>query len=161
MKHHHRGLTQVIKYRGGLFKKQWQVVLNACSRHAIAHVFVDAAAGRVAVEQFTPTASEQSPRHLVHGELSTGQQTHLGHRVEAALGIGVKGANRVDLVVEQVHAVGHQRAHGKEVNQAAAHRVLTRTDHLRHMAVARHGQLLFQLGVIQSLLDFEMEGVSR
>ena len=161
MKHHHRGLTQVIKYRGGLFKKQRQVVLNACSRHAIAHVFVNAAAGGVAVEQFAPTASEQSPRSLVHRELSTGQQTHLGHGVEAALGIGVEGANRIDLVIKQINPVGHQRSHGKEVNQAATHRVLTRTDHLRHMAVARHGQLLFQLGVIQPLLDFEMEGVCR
>ena len=161
MQHHHRGLTQVIKYRGGLFKKQRQVVLNACSRHAIAHVFVNAAAGGVAVEQFAPTASEQSPRSLVHRELSTGQQTHLGHRVETTLGIGVEGANRIDLDVEQVHAVGNQRSHGKEVNQAATHCVFTGADHLRHMAVARHGQLLFQLGVIQPLLDFEVEGVSR
>ena len=77
------------------------------------------------------------------------------------MGIGVKGANRINLVIKQINPVGHQRAHGKEVNQATAHRVFTGADHLRHMAVASHGQLLFQLGVIQLLLDFEVEGVSR
>ncbi len=54
-----------------------------------------------------PAARNAARARLVHRELAAGQQAHLGHRVEAALGVGVEGADRVDLVVEQVDAVGH------------------------------------------------------
>ena len=148
MQHHHRLFTQVVKDGGGFFKKQWQVVLDACCGHAIAHVFVNAASGGVAIQEFTPAAAKQRTRGLIHGELSTRQQTHLGHGVEAALGVGVKGAYGVDFIVKQIHPVWHQGTHGEQVDQAPAHRVFARADHLRHMAVTRHGQLLFQLSIV-------------
>ena len=75
--------------------------------------------------------------------------------------VGVKSADGIDFVVEQVHTVGHQRAHGEQIDQAATHGVLARAHHLRHMAVTGHGELLLELGIIQLLLDFEMKGVGR
>ena len=70
----HQGLrSQVVKHGRGVVKKQGQVVLNARGGHAIAHVFVDAAFGRVALEQFAPAAAKFGARRLVHGELATGQ----------------------------------------------------------------------------------------
>ena len=108
MQHHHRGFTQVVKDGRGLFKKQWQVVLDTRSCHAIAHVLVNTASGGVAFQEFTPTAAKQRTRGFIHGELSTRQQTHLGHGVEAALGVGVKGADGVDFVVKQIYPVRHQ-----------------------------------------------------
>jgi len=57
------------------------------------------------------------------------------------LAVGVEGADAVDLIVKQIHAVGHQRAHGEEVDQATAHRVFARAHHLGHMLVARQREL--------------------
>jgi hypothetical protein len=101
-----------------------------------------------------------APRGLVHREFAAGQQAHLGHRVQAALAVGVEGADAVDLVVEQVHPVGHQRAHGEQVDQAAAHRVFAGADHLGHVVVAGQRELRLQLGLVELLLDLELEGVA-
>ena len=157
----HQGLrSQVVKHGRGVVKKQGQVVLNARGGHAIAHVFVDAAFGRVALEQFAPAAAKFGARRLVHGELATGQQPHLGHRVQAALAVGVKGADGVDFVVEQIHPVRHQGAHREQVDQATPHRVFAGADHLCHVVVARQRELGAQGGLVKLLLDLEVKGVA-
>ena len=51
------------------------------------------------------------------------------------------------------------RAHGKQVDQATAHRVLARADDLADMLVASQCQLGLQLGLIQPLADLELKGV--
>jgi hypothetical protein len=116
---------------------------------------------RVTLKQFAPAAAELGPGRFVHGELAAWQQSHFGHRVQAALAVRVKGADAVDLVVKQVHPVGHGRAHGKQVDQPAAHRVFTRAHHLRDMAVARQRELGLELGFVQLLFDLEVKGVAR
>ena len=128
---HHQGcFAQVIKHGGGVLEKQREVVLDTRRGNAIAHVFVNAAAGRVAVQKFTPTAAKQGAGCVVHWELAARQQAHFGHGVEAALGVGVEGADRVDFLIEQIHPVGHQGAHREQINQTAAHGVFARTHHL-------------------------------
>jgi hypothetical protein len=112
------------------------------------------------------SSSRQRLRNLaraavVHRELAARQQAHLGHRVQAALAVGVEGADAVDLVVEQVHAVGHGAAHGEQVDQPAAHRVLAGAHHLGDVAVAGQGQLALEPGLVELLLDLEVEGVAR
>ena len=92
------------------------------------------------------------PRVVVHRELASGQQAHLGHGVQAALAVGVEGADRVDLVVEQVDAVGHRRAHGEQVDQAAAHRVFAGAHDLRDVVVAGQRELGLELRLVQLLL---------
>ena len=42
------GLPQIVKHGGGFFKKQRQVILNTCAGQPRAHIFIDAAFGRVA-----------------------------------------------------------------------------------------------------------------
>ena len=97
----HRGVfTQVIKNRSCFIKKQRQVVLNAGGSDARAHVFVNAAFGRVALQQLAPAAAKLGPRGIIHGELAPGQQTHIRNRVKATLAIGVKGADAVNFVVK-------------------------------------------------------------
>ena len=158
---HHGGLrAQVVKHGGGVVKKQGQVVLNAGRGHARAHVFVDAALGRVAFEQLAPAAAKLGARSLVHRKLAPGQQAHLGHRVQAALAVGVEGADAVDLIVKQIHPKGHQRAHGKQINQAAAHRVFAGADHLRHVAVARQRELRLEFALVELLPHLELKGVA-
>ncbi len=159
--HHHGGIgAQVVEHGGRFVEEQRQVVLDAGRGNALAHVLVDAAARGIALQQLAPAVAELGARVLVHGELAAGQQAHLGHGVEAALGVGVEGADGVDLVVEQIHAVGLQRAHGKQVDQAAAHRVLAVADHLGDMLVAGQRQLSLEFGLVQLLAALELEGVA-
>jgi hypothetical protein len=153
-------IAQVVEHRSGLFEEQGQVVLDTGGGHAIAHVLVDPAFGRVAFEQFAPAAAKLGPRRVVHGEFAARQQTHLGYRVQAALAVGVEGADAVDFVVEQIHAIGHQGPHGEQVDQATAHSVFARADDLGHVLVAGQGELAFELGFVELLLDLEMEGVA-
>ena len=112
VQHHGGGIclasAQVVEYRGGFFEKQRQVVLDARRGHAVAHVFVDAAFGRVAFQQFAPAAPESRSGRFVHRELAPGQQPHFGYGVQAALAVGVKGADGVDLVVKQIHPIRHR-----------------------------------------------------
>lgn len=82
------------------------------------------------------------------------------HGVEAALGVGIEGADGVDLVVEQVDAEGHRRAHGEQVDQSAAHCVFAGAHHLRHVGVAGQRELGLELGLLQLLLGLEVEGVA-
>jgi hypothetical protein len=131
-----------------VFKKQGQVVLNTGCGHAIANVFVNAALGRVAFKQFAPAAAKQRSRLIVHGEFAPGQQPDFGHRVQAALAVGVEGSDGVDFVVKQVHPVGHQRPHREQVDQASAHGVFARAYHLGHVLVARQSQLGLKLRLV-------------
>ena len=108
-----------------------------------------------------PACAEGVARVLVHRELAAGQQPHLGHRVQAALAVGIEGADRVDLVAEQVDAVRHGRAHREQIDQPAAHRVLAGRDHLAHVGVAGQRQLRFQRRLVEPLLLLEVEGVGR
>ena len=131
-----------------MFKKQGQVVLNTGCGHAVANVFVNAALGRVAFEQFAPAAAKQRSRLIIHGEFASGQQPDFGHRVQAALAVGVEGSDGVDFVVKQVDPIGHQRPHWKQVNQATAHGVLAWAHHLGHVLVARQSQLGLKLRLV-------------
>ena len=153
--------TQVVKHGGRVIKKQRQIIFNAGRGYPNADVFVDAAAGRVALEQLAPAFAELGPGRIVHRELAPWQQPHFGHRVQAALAVRVKGANAVDFVVPQIHAVGHQAAHGEQVNQAAAHRVFAGADDLAHVVVPGQRELCLEFGLVQLLLDLEFKGVSR
>ena len=98
---------------------------------------------------------------VIHRELAPGQQPHFRHGVEAALRVGVEGADAVDFVVEQIHAVGLQTAHREKINQRTAHGKFTRADHLRNVAVTREHELRFELGLVEPLLRFEFKRISR
>ena len=150
--------TQVVEQRGRLVEEQRQVVLDAARGDALLDVLVDARTGGVAFELFAPARAERGARRLVERKLAAGQQPHLGHRIQAALAVGVEGADRIDLVVVQVDPERHRRAHREQVDQAAAHRVLARRHDLAHVLVAGEHQLRLQPGLVQPLLLLEQEG---
>ena len=153
--------TEIVENRRRLFKKQRQVVLDACGCHAVAHVFVDAALGRIAFQHFAPTAAETRAGVIVHREFASRQKSHFGHRIEAALRVGIEGADRVDLVVEQVDAKRHERTHGKQVDQSTAYRVFARAHDLSDVRVAGEGELCLELRILQLLFGFEVKGIAR
>ena len=99
---------------------------------------------RIAFEELAEARAEARAAFVVERELARRQQAHVAHRVERALGVDVEGADRLDVVAEQVEAVGHGAAHGEEVDQAAAHAELARRHHLRHVRVAGERQLRAQ-----------------
>ncbi len=160
VQHHRRLRADVVEYRGGVFEKEGQVILDAGGGDAVADVLVDAALGRVALEQLAPALAKARAGVVVHRELAARQQAHLGHRVQAALAVRIEGADGVDLVVEQVHPQRHAGAHREQIDQAAAHRVFAGADDLGDMAVSRQCQLGLEPGFLELLLDPEMEGVA-
>ncbi len=159
VQHQLRRGRQVVEEGGRRVEEQGQVVLDATAGDAVADVLVQARACRVAVELFAPARAEGGARGLVERELAAGQQPHLRHRVQAALRVGVEGADGVDLVVEQVDPVGHGRAHGEQVDEPAAHRVFAGRHHLADMLVAGQRQLRLQPGFVEPGLLPEVEGV--
>ena len=144
-----RTLGQVVEQRRRGFKEQRQVILNAGRRDTGADVLVGGAARRVALEHLAPAAAEAVAPGLIQRKLACRQQAHFLDRVEGALGVDVKSADGLDLVVHQVDAVGQGAAHGEQVHQAAAHAEFTRCDDLADMAVGGEGQLLAQGGQFQ------------
>ena len=152
---------QVVEHRGRLVEKQRKVVLDARRGQAVAHVLVDAAFGGIALQQLAPAVAEFGARGLVHRKFAPGQQAHLLHRVQAALAVGIEGADGVDLVIEQIHPVRLAAAHRKQVDQPAAHRVFARAAHLRDVLIARQRELAFERRLIQPLPLLEMKGVAR
>jgi hypothetical protein len=148
---------QVVEDGRRALEEQRQVVLDACGGDAGTEVLVDAALGRVTLELLAPARAEGGPRGVVERELAAGQQAHLGHRVQAALRVGVEGADRIDLVAEQVDAVGHRRAHREQVDQPAPHRVLAWRDHLADVRVAGQHELCLQRRFVELVLVPELE----
>ena len=127
---HGRIGRKVVKQRCRRFEEQWDVVLDAGERDAGADIAVRQRARGIALEHLAKLRPEVVARSLVHRELATGQQLHRRNRIETALRIDIERPDRLDLVVEQIDPVGHDRAHGKQVNQAAAHAELARCGHL-------------------------------
>ncbi len=73
---------------------------------------------------------------------------------QGSLGIHVEQAQAVDFVVKKVETVGLYAAHGVQIKQRAAGRVLAVFHHLIHMAVTRLFQLAAQRITRQALAFF-------
>jgi hypothetical protein len=151
----------VVEDRGRRVEEQRQVVLDAAAGDAVLHVLVQPHPGRVALQAFAPALAEGLAGGLVEREFAAREQAHLGHGVEAALRVRVEGADGVDLVVEQVDAVRHGRAHRKQIDQAAAHGVLARRDDRAHVGVAGQRELRAQRRLVEPRLLAEVEGRGR
>jgi hypothetical protein len=150
---------QVVEQAGGGVEEQRQPVLDAGRGYAIADIPVKGRFRRVAFEALAPSAAERGAGRLVHRELAAGKQPNVVDRIEAALRVGVEGADRIEFVAEQVEPEGQARAHREEVDQAATHAVLAGAHHLRHVLVAGEHQLRAQLVFGELLTLAEEEGV--
>ncbi len=155
-----RRAAEVVEHRRRGVEEERQVVLDAGGGDSGADVLVDPHLGRIALEALAPARAKGVSRRLVHRKLAPGQKAHVGHRVEAPLGVGIEGADRVDLVAEQIDAIRHVRAHREQVDQAAAHRVLARRNDLAHVRVAGERELRLQRRLVEALLGREVERVA-
>ncbi len=98
---------------------------------------------------------------LVERELARRQEPHFLDRVQAALGVDVEGAQGLDVVVEEVDAVGQHAAHGEEVDQPAADGKFARRVDLVDVGVAALFHLLAEGGLVEAPALFEKEGVRQ
>ena len=73
MQHHRSRCSQVVEDGGGVLKEQGQVVLDTGGGDTVAHVLVNAALGRIAFQQFPPSAAKARAGSIVHGEFTPGQ----------------------------------------------------------------------------------------
>ncbi|MNO97438.1 hypothetical protein D3C76_891470 [compost metagenome] len=112
---------QVVEQGRGFFEEQRQVVLDTGGDDAAGQVLEDCTAAEVDVEALAKACLEAGHFFLLHREFACRQQAHRIHLVDRALGLGVEGAQRLDLVIEQVDAVGQLAAHREQVDQRAAH----------------------------------------
>ena len=149
---------QVVEEGGGLVEEQRQVVFDAAGGDAVADVAVQRHARGIAVEALAPATPEGRACCFVQRELAAGQQLDGLDRIQAALGVGVEGAQAVQFVVEEVQPVGQRRAHREQVDEAATHRVFTGAQHLFDMLVTGQRELGLQGGFVQLHALGELEG---
>ena len=127
---------QKIEQGGGLFEEEGEVILQAAGGVALGDLPVDEAALGVPLEGVPEGPAETGDPLLVEGELAGREHSHALHPVAGALGLGVEGADALELVVEQVEPVGPVGPHGVDVQQGAADRVLAVGHHLGDAVVA-------------------------
>ena len=150
---------EVIEQAGGGLKKQRQVILNACRSQAVADILVELAFRSVALETVTEILAEARNTGLVERKFTRRQQTDFLDGINAALGVDVKRADGLDLVVKQVDAIRQRAAHREQIQQAAAHAVFAGRHHLAHGAVTRQRHLSTQRVQIEFLALFQEKGI--
>ncbi len=146
-----RVARQVVGEDGRGIEEQRQVILDASRRDAVAHVLVERGLRRIAFERLAIAAAEAVAAALVDRELARRQEAHVRHRVQRALRVDVEGADRLDVVAEQIDAVGQRAAHREEIDQPAAHAELAWRDHLRDVLVTGEGELAAQRIDVEAL----------
>ena len=149
---------QVIEEGGRLVEEKRQVVFDAAGGHAVADVTVQRHARGIAVKALAPAAPEGRACRFVQRELAAGQQLDGLDRVQAALGVGIEGAQAVQFVIEEVQPVGQRRAHREQVDEAAAHRVFAGAQHLFDMLVTGQRELGLKGSFVQLHALGELEG---
>ena len=152
-------IRQVVEQRCGLFKEQRQVIFDPVRGDAFAYVLVDARPGRVAFEALAETLAEIRLAFFVQRKFARRQQANLRHRIQRALRVHIKGGDGLDLVIEQVDAIGQRAAHRKQVDQPAAHAVFARGEHLLHMSVARQSHLFAQPVQVEPVAALQEKGI--
>jgi hypothetical protein len=94
-------------------QKQRQIVFDPGRKKSLCHIFVEPALGRIAFEFFAEADPKRSACSLVRWEFAGGQEANIIDFVDTALAIDVECAQAVNLVVEQIDAVGQGAAHRK------------------------------------------------
>ena len=141
-------------------KKERQPVLDAGRREPFAHVPVDRAGIGVALEPGPPGGPEPADRLRVEGELPRGKEPNAIGAVERALRLGVEGADRLDLRVEQIDAVRPLGAGREEIEERTPHRELAVLHHLADAPVASEVEPAPGRLEVQPVADGEHEGVA-
>ena len=152
---------QILAQRRGRVEKQRQVVLDAGRHDAVRHVLVQRRLRRIAFEYLAEPPAKARPARFILRKLACRKQPHARYRIDGALSVDVESADRFDLVVEQVDAVGQRASHRKQVDQSAAYAEFTRRDDLRHVLIAGERELRAQSIDVERFALFDEKGERR
>ena len=118
-------VRQVVKQAVQLFKEQRQVILDAGWYQPLAEILIDRAAAVVDLEMLAEAGAKLGQCRFVEGKLLGRQQMDMLDLVDRALGFGIKGPQGFNFIVKQVDAQRQAAAHGVQIQQRAAHGVVT------------------------------------
>ena len=141
---------QVIEQRCGLVKEQWQKIFHPGTGDAVGDILVHRTARGVAFEGIAKAFAKTIAAGFVHRKFACRQQADFSCGIDRALGVDIEGLDGVDDIVHQVDAIGQGTAHGKQIDQSAAHAELARRHDLGDMGVAGQRELRAQRLDVQS-----------
>ena len=146
---------KVVEQRRGFVEEQRQVVLDTRRRDPGGEILIDRAAAEVHIEALTETRAKAGHRLLLQGKFTRRQQADRLDLVYRALVFRIEGAQRLDLVIEQVDAVGQGASHRKQIDQRAAHGELAMLIHRVDATVAGGFQARAHLFDVELLSDIQ------
>ena len=152
-----RGLRQVVEQRRQTLEEQRQVVLDARRGQAALDVLVDRAAALVDIETRMPGITKATDAGRVQRGLATRQYRDRLYPVDRTLGLGIEGAQRLDLVVEQVDPERHALPHRKQVDDGATYGELAVLADGLDRSIAGLGERPAATGQVEALTDRQFQ----
>ena len=143
-----------------MLEEQRQIGLDAGWQIAAADLFVNARAAGVAGEIGAVVGAKLLARSGIGGYFARRQQLYGFNLLGGALGLRIELAYGFDFIVEQVQAVGRRTAHGKQVDQRAAHRIFALGLDLGDRLVTGGDQARGEFGGFQGVAGTDAETAS-
>ena len=158
--HRQAAVGQVVEQGRGALEEQRQVVLDAGRGQPGFQVLIQRTAPGIDIETLAQRGQHAGDAGLVHRHFAAGQHVHRLDLVQRTLAFRIEGTDGVDVLVQQLHPQRLVGAHREHVEQAAAHREVTRVHHLRHVAVAGAFQAALLGFQVQALADLQVEAAT-
>ena len=150
---------QILEQMRGALEEQRQEEFDAAGRDAGAHVAVNRLLRQIAGEAQAVAAAELAHGIGIQRRLARRQQLDAVQLVQGALRVRIEAPDAVDIAVQHVDSIGRVRAHGKHIDQRAAHREFAVRDDLRDGGISGQRQLRAQCLQIERLADMDLERV--
>ena len=151
--------AKIIKQAAGLLVKQRQIIFDPGRGQALTDIAVNRALSGVAREPRAPVAAKAGDPLGVQRDLARGQDPDRADLFNRALGLDIKRANTVDLVIQQIDAIRPPGAHRENIQQRAAPADLAMLRDLLDKTVALALQAVFERLQPQRLADLQQQAV--
>ena len=127
---------QIVEECRGRLEEQRQIVFQPARRAPLGDLAIHQAGLRVALEARPIALAKPGDRLLRQREFTRRQHPHPLQLLLRALRLRVEGADRLDLLIEEVDAQRDLAAHREDVEQGAAHRIFAVADDLGDAGIA-------------------------
>ena len=151
--------AQIIEQAAGPLVKQWQIIFDPGRGQGLTHIAVNRALPGVALKPRAPVAAKAGDTLGVQRDLARGQDPDRPDLCNRTLGLDVKSPNTVDLVIQQINAVGPPGAHRENIKQRAAPADLAMLRDLLDKTVALALQAVFEPFKLKRLPDLQQQAV--
>ena len=157
--HHDTVGRQILEQMRGALEEQRQEKLDAGRCNAGADIAVDCLFGKIPRKTQSIAAPELAHRVRIQGRLARWQQMNAVQLVERTLCVRIEAPDAVDVSIQQVDAVGHIRAHGKDIDERAADRELAMRHDLSDGGITGHDELCAQRLKVERFVEVYLERV--